>query len=168
MLILNSEMTRQESFSQESEILEAHFEINPIENLESTDESAEYNVMIGKLEERIQNFDRHGSNWRFRESSLLTFTSPTITVERFIPYETSKRNQNQLRKPVINLKNEDKQCFKWCVMKARNPVDKNSERIAKLLREKSKIPKWGDMKFKFEKLNTRISINVFGHEERKL
>ena len=50
-------------------------------------------------------------------------------VERFIPYETSKRNQNQLRKPVINLKNEDEQCFKWCVMRALNPGDKNFERI---------------------------------------
>ena len=46
ILILNSEMMRQELFSEESEILEAHFGINPIENLESTDESSEYNTMI--------------------------------------------------------------------------------------------------------------------------
>ena len=41
ILTLNSEMMRQELFSPESEILEAHFGINPIENLESSDESAQ-------------------------------------------------------------------------------------------------------------------------------
>lgn len=46
ILILNSEMMRQELFSEESEILEDHVGINPIENLESTDESSEYNTMI--------------------------------------------------------------------------------------------------------------------------
>ena len=73
---------------------------------------------------------------------------------------------------MINLENEDQQCFKWCVTRALNPVDKNSERITELLREESKIPNWGDMEYpvklreidKFEKLNPRISINVFGYE----
>ena len=66
ILALNSEMMRQELFSQESEILEAHFGINPIENLESSDESVQYNDMIRNIEERIQNFKRPGSNWRFQ------------------------------------------------------------------------------------------------------
>ena len=67
ILILNSEMTRQELFSQESEeTLEAHFGINPVENLESTDESAEFEIMIQSIEERIQNFNQRGSNWRFQ------------------------------------------------------------------------------------------------------
>ena len=51
------------------------------------------------------------------------------------------------KKALINLKNEDQQCFKWCVTKALNPVDKNSERITELLREESKIPNWGDMEY---------------------
>ena len=66
ILILNFEMTRQELFGELVETLVAHFGINPIENLESTNESAEYNVMIHDIEERIQNFDRRGSNWRFQ------------------------------------------------------------------------------------------------------
>ena len=63
ILILNCEMTRQELFSEESEeTLEAHFGINPVENLESTDESAVYETMHQSIEERIQNFNRRGSN----------------------------------------------------------------------------------------------------------
>ena len=55
-------MMRQELFSQESEILEAHFGINLIENLESSDEFAEYNVIIQNIEERIPNFKRSRGN----------------------------------------------------------------------------------------------------------
>ena len=75
------------------------------------------------------------------------------------------------------MKNEDQQCFKWCVTRALNPVNKDPQRITKLLRKQSRISlKWGGMKFpvkvteidKFEKLNPRISINVFGHEGRKI
>ena len=81
------------------------------------------------------------------------------------------------KKAVINMKNEDQQCFKWCVTRALNPVNKDPQRITKLLREQSRMSlKWGGMKFpvklrdidKFEKLNPRISINVFGHEGKKI
>ena len=74
------------------------------------------------------------------------------------------------------MKNEDQQCFKWCVMRTLNPVNKDPQRITKLLRKHSKILKWGDVKFpvklrdidKFKRLNPRISINVFDHEGKKI
>ena len=43
------------------------------------------------------------------------------------------------KKAIINLKNEDDECFKWAITRALNPVDKNSERIDKELRERSKV-----------------------------
>ena len=46
------------------------------------------------------------------------------------------------------MKNEDQQCFKWCVTRALNPVNKDPQRITKLLRKQSRISlKWGGMKF---------------------
>ena len=39
------------------------------------------------------------------------------------------------KKAIINLKNEDDECFKWRITRALNPVEKNSERIDKKLRE---------------------------------
>ena len=173
IVTLNCEITRQELFSQRGEVLETHFGINPIENLESTDESAEYGVMIHGIEETIQNFNRRGSNWRFqRVLSLDAHFTDYLPLRGSSFIELPKAIKD--KKAVINMKNDDRKCFKWCVTRALNPVDKNAERITRLLREQSQILRWGGMKFpvklrdidKFEKLNPRIAINVFGHEEK--
>ena len=42
------------------------------------------------------------------------------------------------KKAIINLKNEDDECFKWAITRALNPVEKNSESIDIKLRETSK------------------------------
>ena len=123
ILILNSETTRQKLFSQESETLEAHFGTNPVENLESTDVSTEYNVMIQNIEERIQNFNQIGSNWRFQRILFLD-----VHFTDYLPLRGSSYSELpkelKYKRAVINMKNEDQQCFKWCVMWAPNPVDK--------------------------------------------
>ena len=48
------------------------------------------------------------------------------------------------KKAIINLKNEDDECFKWAITRALNPVEKDSERIDKKLRETSKVLTWKD------------------------
>ena len=35
------------------------------------------------------------------------------------------------KKAIINLKNEDDECFKWAITRAINPVEKNAEHIVK-------------------------------------
>ena len=70
------------------------------------------------------------------------------------------------------MKNDDDQCFKWSVTRALHPVEKNSERITKILKDQSKRLDWSGLKFPvkldqiviFEKFNPSISINVFGFE----
>ena len=76
------------------------------------------------------------------------------------------------KKAIINLKNEDDECFKWVITRALNPVEKHSERIDKILRETSKVLNWEELKFpvnlndinKFENHNSSISVNVFDYE----
>ena len=71
----------------------------------------------------------------------------------------------------LSLRNEDDECFNWAITRALNPVENNSERIDRKLRETSKTLKWG-LKFpvnlsdinKFEYHNSSISVNVFGYE----
>ena len=46
------------------------------------------------------------------------------------------------KKAIINLRNEDDECFKWAITRALNPVEKNSERIDRKLRETSKTLNW--------------------------
>ena len=92
-----------------------------------------------------------------------------ISGSSYIPLPPKIKNKNA----VINMKNEDNQCFKWCVVRALNPVEKNSERITKELKDQSKRLDWSGLKFPvdlkqikiFEKFNPQISINIFGFEE---
>ena len=76
------------------------------------------------------------------------------------------------KKAIINLNNEDEECFKWAITRALNPVEKNSERIDIKLREQSEVLNWDGLKFqvnlsdinKFETHNSSISVNVFGYQ----
>ena len=51
------------------------------------------------------------------------------------------------KKAIINLKNEDDGRFKWAIRRALNPVEEHSERIDKILREKSKVLNLEGLKF---------------------
>ena len=64
-VILTCEMTREELFSENIQILNSYFNSETVENLEATDESEVYGAFIQTIEERIQNFNQRGSNWRF-------------------------------------------------------------------------------------------------------
>ena len=70
-MILTCEMTRKELFSESTQILNSYFNSETVENLEGTDESVIYNTFIQTIEERIQNFNQRGSNWRFPDVFLL-------------------------------------------------------------------------------------------------
>jgi len=76
------------------------------------------------------------------------------------------------KKAIINLKNEDNECFKWAVTRALNAVNKNAEQITIELREQAKTLNWEGINFPtplkdittFEKQNRGISVNVFGYQ----
>ena len=68
-LVLNCERSRKELFSEK--ILVTYFHTETIENLEAINESAVYDSFIETIEERIQNFNHRGSNWRFERVILL-------------------------------------------------------------------------------------------------
>ena len=170
-MILTCEMTRKELFSESTQILNSYFNSETVENLEGTDESAVYDRSIQTIEERIQNFNQRGSNWRFQRvlSLDIHFTDfQPLRGSTFLPLPRKIKT----KKAVINMKNNDDQCFKWSVVRALNPVEKNSERITKELKDQSEILDWSGLKFPvdlkqiriFEKLNPQISINVFGFE----
>ena len=85
-----------------------------------------------------------------------------------MPNELAKKNA------VINVKNKDEKCFKWCITRALNPSDIHAERINKELRNQAEELDWSSIEFpvamdenfskKFEN-NNDVSINVFGYPE---
>ena len=172
-MILNCEMIRKELFSESTQILNSYFNSETVENLEGTDESVIYNTFIQTIEERIQNFNQRGSNWRFQRVLSLDvhFTDfQPLRGSTFLPLP----RKIATKKAVINMKNDDDQCFKWSVTRSLNPVDVHPERITKEVKEQSERLDWSGLKFPvkldhiviFEKFNPSISINVFGLEDR--
>ena len=78
------------------------------------------------------------------------------------------------RKGLINMKNEDNECFRWCHIRHLNPQDKNPQRIKKSDKEYINKLDYSRIEFpvttkqynKIEKQN-EININVFGYENKQ-
>ena len=133
---LTCEMTREELFSENIQILNSHFNSETVENLEGTNQSVVYDTSIQTIEEIIQNFNQRGSNWRFER--VLSFD---IHFTDFIPVLGSTflplPRKIATKKAVINMENGDDQCFRWSVTRALKPVEKNPKRITKILKYQS-------------------------------
>ena len=141
-------------------------------NLEGTDENQLFNEMIVRIDENIANFQQRGSNWVFVSINQLEIHLGNFCPlggSSYIPLPQKIRDKNA----VINMKNDDDQCFKWCITRALCFVKDHPERITKTLKEYSERLNWDGLSFPvdlkqikiFEKLNPLLSINVFGFEE---
>ena len=152
--------------------VEADFHSDIEINIAEKDKNKLLDKMIARIEEVLANFQQSGSNWVFQEIQRLEIHFANwqpLGGSTFIPLPAKLKN----KKGVINIKNEDNQCFKWCVVRALNPVDQNSNQITKELVKQSKSLNWNGLKFPvdlkqikiFENNNPSISINVFGFED---
>ena len=78
------------------------------------------------------------------------------------------------RKGLINMKNDDNECFRWCHIRHLNPQDVHPERIKKIDKEFINKLDYSGIEFpvttkqynKIEKQN-EININVFGYENKQ-
>ena len=77
-------------------------------------------------------------------------------------------------KGLINMKNEDNECFRWCHITYLNPQEKNPQRIKKVNKVFIENLNYSGIEFpvttkqynKIEKQN-EININVFGYEDKQ-
>jgi hypothetical protein len=140
--------------------------------LDSTNINEIYRNATEKITESIASFQLRGSNWRFKtvkQFNINTIIYKPLKGSSYVPLPTILAN----KKAIINMKNDDDQCFKWCITRALNPAEKDSERITKILRLQSEKINWDGIEFpvaadaniisRFER-NNNISINVFGYE----
>ena len=87
--------------------------------------------------------------------------------------ELPEELQNSL-KGLVNIKNNDVECFRWCHVRHINPQSKDPQRVKKKDRVKSKELDYEGIEFpvavkdynKVEKMNN-ININVFGYENKQ-
>src|SRR6218665_519194 len=96
--------------------------------LDATDINEIYSNGISRIPETMANFQMRGSNWRFVavvNIDVTTVTYKPLKGSSYISLPVELAN----KKAIINMKNDDDECFMWCVTRALNPTNKNSERI---------------------------------------
>src|SRR6266496_3525939 len=159
-LVLTCVMEKVDTKTGEITTVEAPFCSKTEINLKGTDVNDFYKNSSDKCLESMASYQRQGSNWRFiavRKMEVNTVIYNPLKGSSYIQLPDYLAN----KKAIINMKNEDDQCFKWCVTRALNPVDKNQEIITKRLKIQAEQLDWKGIKFplnvhdipKFEKRN---------------
>ena len=141
--------------------------------LEGTDEEEVYDEMVGEIEEEIQKVgDAVGSGWQFVEVEKLVLHTTRwepLNGSSYIDLPEALKN----KKAIINMKNQDEECFKWCVLRALYPKDKNAERVDKDLKSKQDTLNMKGIRYpvnfrdidRFESQNPEISITILGYNK---
>jgi len=78
----------------------------------------------------MAHYQRGGSGFKFKSVVRLdinTVIYKPLKGSSYIPLPLKLAN----KKAIINMKNEDDQCFKWCIARAFNQIERNLERIDK-------------------------------------
>ena len=137
-------------------------EIEIVESLQITQE---------QIVNRIQQWISEGSGW-----TIQSVDSHFINVVEYRPLKGSSyiplpKKLQKSAKGLINLKNEDNECFRWCHIRHLNPQDNHPERIKKTDKQYVEKLDYTDIEFpvtakqykRMEKQNS-INVNVFGYE----
>ncbi|XP_067118906.1 uncharacterized protein MPN_635-like [Centruroides vittatus] len=150
------------SFKTENEII-----------LKSTDLNAFYDKMIDKLIREMDEFETEESGW-----TLIEINNLELRINKYILFRGSSYielpKQIKDKKAVLNIKNEDEECFAYCIAAYLNPVSRNNhnpDRVSnyniKLIKEALKgiespiaLQDIGKCE---KKLN--ISVNVYSYEK---
>ena len=102
---------------------EAAFHSKSEVNLECTNSNELFSKKKETVLKSFAKFQRQGINWRFH--SVLSLDLHTVKFEplggsSYISLPTFLT----AKKAIINLRNEDDECFKWAITRALNPVEK--------------------------------------------
>ena len=106
-----------------------------------------------------------GSGWIIEEIDYVH-----ININKYEPLVGSsylplpKELQNSSKR-LINIKNKDMYCFKWCHIRMLNPQNKNAERINKVDKEIAKRLDYSNINFAIKEkqysfIEKRFNINV--------
>ena len=145
--------------------------------LEGTDLNELYDEMMREINEKMEVLqDVEGSGWVFegiKNIQILTVPYEPLRGSKYIElpdYIAKKR-------AVVNIKNNDEDCFKWCILRGLNPTNENPNRVDTKLKtavdsinmEGISTPTKIEDIAKFERQNEDIAVVVLGlNEEGKV
>ena len=114
--------------------------------LEATNIDELYKKSTDQILEFFDTFQNNGSGWVFK--SLISLE---IDTGKYKPFSGSSYiplpEYLAKKRAIINLKNNDDQCFKWAVTRAINPKDIHPELIDKKLKAKTEELNWDGITF---------------------
>ena len=123
---------------------------------------------------KIAQWISEGSGWTVKE-----INDHYLNIAKYKPMKGSSYIQlpEELRnsaKGLINMKNKDNECFRWCHIRHINPQEKFPQRIKKVDKQYIEKLDYSGIEFpvcvkhynKIEKQNS-ININVFGYENKQ-
>ena len=132
----------------------------------------ELNMPRQEILNTIDKWVSEGSGWvidRIDSHYLNVTLYKPLNGSSYIELPMDLRNT---KKGLINIKNEDNECFRWCHIRHLNPQEKNPQRIKKEDKKMINELNYDGINFpisqkhynKVEKQNS-IRINVFGYED---
>ena len=142
--------------------------LNEYQIIEALDKAAE------EINNKIAVWLSEGSGW-----TIVEIRSHYVNIVKYLPLRgnsyipTPKELRNSMC-GLINLKNIDNECFRWCHNRHLNPRKKDPQRITKSDRESVKSLDYSGITFpvtinqinRIEKQN-KININLFGYDTEK-
>ena len=146
---------------------------SPVEEIfEGTDLVELTKKMNEWMLENMRNFQKGRTNWQFLRVERVEIHLDEMTVGKFIPLP----DWLDAKKALTNMKIEnDDECFKYCLGRWKNPVEKNPQRITSLLKKQCEELIWEGISFpiswrgidRFERQND-ISVNVLGLDGKEI
>ena len=138
----------------------------------ASDIEHELNISRQEILNVIDNWVSEGSGW-----NIDRIDSHDINITTYVPLHGSSDIElpTKLRNPkkgLINIKNKNDECFRWCHIRHLNPQEKNPQRINKVDKEMINELNYDRIEFpvsqkhyKNAKKQNNIRINVFGYEK---
>ena len=131
-----------------------------------------YDQAVEEILNRIAKWISKGSGWvieRILNFYLNIVSYVPLKGRSYLPLPEELRNS---RKGLINLQNDDNECFRWCHVRHLNPVQKNPQRLTQKDRGIAKTLDYSGVTFpvtiremdKIEKGN-KININAYIYNE---
>ena len=160
----------------DGEIVEkpAYFNSKPQTIINHTEINEALQMSKQNILNQISQWISEGSGW-----TVQSVDSHYLNIVKYKPMKGSSYIQlpSELRnsaKGLINMKNEDNECFRWCHIRHLNPQDKDPQRIKKTDKQYVEKLDYSNIEFpvgvkhynKIEKQNS-MNINVFGYENKE-
>ena len=152
----------------------AYFNSSAQTIINETEIAESIQITQNQIINKIQQWISEGSAWLIQsvDSHFINVVKyQPIKGSSYIPLPEELRNSS---KGIINMKNYDDECFRWCHIRYLNPQEKDPQRIKKTDKKYVSNLDYTGIDFpvsvkqynKIEKQNN-ITINVFGYEEKQ-